>query len=118
MMYETLAWLQTYNVPRSAYEKIGGYYNYAPSTYCDYYIEIGDYVKLDNVTIGYTLPAGTLPYVKNARIYLSGRNLLCFTKYKGMDPEAVTITGLTPGIDRLTKYPTLRSISLGLNIGF
>ena len=56
--------------------------------------------------------------MKNARIYLSGRNLLCFTKYKGMDPEAVTITGLTPGIDRLTKYPTLRSISLGLNIGF
>lgn len=118
MMYETLAWLQTYNVPRSAYEKIGGYYNYAPSTYCDYYIENGDYLKLDNVTLGYTLPAGTLPYVKNARIYLSGRNLLCFTKYKGMDPEAVTITGLTPGIDRLTKYPTLRSISLGLNIGF
>ena len=43
-----------------------------------YNIENGDYLKLDNVTLGYTLPSGILPYVKSARVYLAGKNLLCF----------------------------------------
>lgn len=118
MMYETLAWVQTYNVPRSAYEKVGELYNYAPSTYCDYYIENGDYVKLDNVTLSYRIDFKKNPYINNARVYVSGRNLLTFTAYKGIDPEAVNITGLTPGVDSLTKYPTSRSVTLGLNISF
>lgn len=54
MKYETLAWLSSFNVPKSAYQKIGEYYNFAPSIYSDRYIEPGDYVKLDNLTIGYT----------------------------------------------------------------
>jgi TonB-linked SusC/RagA family outer membrane protein len=118
MMYETLAWLQTYNVPRSAYEKIDGYYNTAPSTYCDYYIENGNYLRLDNVTIGYTFDTEKISFISKAKIYLSAKNLLTLTSYKGMDPEAVSITGLTPGIDNLTKYPTLRSITAGVNIVF
>lgn len=54
MKYETLAWLSSFNVPKSAYQKIGEYYNFAPSIYSDRYVEPGDYVKLDNLTIGYT----------------------------------------------------------------
>lgn len=117
MMYETLAWLQTYNVPRGAYEKVGDYYNCAPSTYCDYYVENGDYLKLDNVTIGYTFEFNKR-FIQKLRLYLAGQNLYTFTNYTGMDPEAVNITGLTPGIDNLNKYPTLRSFTFGLNITF
>lgn len=118
MMYETLAWLQTYNVPRAAYEKIGGFYNSAPSTYCDYYIENGDYMKMDNLTVGYTFPTAKVSFIDKARIYVTGKNLLTITKYKGMDPEAVAITGLTPGIDNITKYPTLMSVTCGVEISF
>lgn len=118
MMYETLAWLPSYNVPKSAFNKIGEYYNCAPSTYLDLYVEDGDYVKLDNVTIGYTFNTSRQKIVKSARIYVTGQNLLTFTGYKGIDPEAVSITGLTPGVDSCEKYPTLRSFTLGLNISF
>lgn len=118
MMYETLAWAQTYNVPRSAYEKIGDFYNCAPSTYCDYYIENGDYCKLDNITLSYTFRFDKTPYLKFINLYVSGRNLLTFTRYKGIDPEAVDITGLTPGVDRLSKYPTTRALTAGLKISF
>lgn len=118
MMYETLAWVQTYNVPRSAYNKVGDFYNYAPSTYCDYYIEKGDYFKLDNLTLTYNIDCEKIPYINRAKVFISGSNLLTLTKYTGIDPEAVNITGLTPGVDNLSKYPTLRSVTVGLNLIF
>lgn len=118
MMYETLAWVQTYNVPRSAYDKVGDFYNYAPSTYCDYYIEKGNYVKLDNITLSYDIRFVGIPNLKSARVYVSGRNLLTLSAYSGLDPEAVAITGLTPGVDRLAKYPTTRSFTIGVNLSF
>ena len=118
MMYETLAWLPSYNVPVSAFEKIGDYYNYAPSTYLARYVEKGDYLKLDNLTLGYTFDTSKQKIVKTARIYVTAQNLLTFTEYTGIDPEAVSITGLTPGIDSHHKYPTLKSVTVGLNISF
>ena len=118
MMYETLAWLPSYNVPVSAFEKIGDYYNFAPSTYLARYVEKGDYLKLDNLTLGYTFDTSKQKIVKTARIYVTAQNLLTFTEYTGIDPEAVSITGLTPGIDSHHKYPTLKSVTVGLNISF
>lgn len=118
MKYETLAWLSSANLPKSAFEKAGDYYNYAPSTYCDRYVENGDYMKLDNITVGYNFNTGKFEIIKAAKIYISARNLLTFTKYSGLDPEAVNITGLTPGIDSIDKYPTLTSFCAGLNITF
>jgi len=119
MERETLSWLATYNLPVSAFEKpFGGeYYNFAPSIYSDYYIEKGDYVKLDNVTLGYTFGLGGQSYIKKARVYISGLNLLTFTKYKGMDPE-IAISGTTPGVDWLRNYPSTCSFILGLNLNF
>lgn len=52
------------------------------------------------------------------RVYLSGQNLFTISGYKGLDPEAVSITGLTPGVDAYSKYPTLRSFTFGLNLKF
>lgn len=118
MMYETLAWLPSYNVPVSAFEKIGDYYNFAPSTYLARYVEKGDYLKLDNLTLGYTFDTSKQKIVKTARIYVTAQNPLTFTEYTGIDPEAVSITGLTPGIDSHHKYPTLKSVTVGLNISF
>lgn len=118
MMYETLAWLPSYNVPVSAFEKIGDYYNFAPSTYLARYVEKGDYLKLDNLTLGYTFDTSKQKIVKTARIYVTAQNLFTFTEYSGIDPEAVSITGLTPGIDSHHKYPTLKSVTVGLNISF
>ena len=118
MMYETLAWLPSYNVPKSAFEKIGDYYNFAPSTYLARYVEKGDYLKLDNLTLGYTFDTSKQKIVKTARVYVTGQNLFTFTDYTGIDPEAVNITGLTPGVDSHNKYPTLKSVTVGLNISF
>jgi hypothetical protein len=93
--------------------------------YSDYYLEPGGFVKLDNVTLGYNFKFNT-PLIRNLRIYLTGRNLLTFTKYSGLDPE-VNDTGLAPGIDGRGQpnpadgrslYPRTRSFTAGLLIGF
>jgi hypothetical protein len=84
--------------------------------YSDYYLEPGSFVKLDNVTLGYNFKFNT-PLIRNLRIYLTGRNLLTFTKYRGLDPE-VSDAGLAPGIDGRGFYPRTRSFTAGLFVGF
>lgn len=84
--------------------------------YSDYYLEKGDFVKLDNVTLGYTfgMPGN---YIRNIRIYATGRNLITLTGYSGLDPE-LSDTGFTTGIDNRGFYPRTRSFTLGLDIDF
>lgn len=84
--------------------------------YSDYYVERGDYVKLDNLTLGYSLPANTSVF-KSMRIYASAQNLLTITNYKGQDPE-ISISGLTPGLDTRFLYPSVKTFSIGLNVKF
>ncbi len=84
--------------------------------YSDYYLERGDFVKLDNLTLGYNFKFKT-PFVRNLRLYATGRNLLTITGYRGLDPE-VDDTGLAPGIDGRGFYPRTRSFTVGLNVGF
>ena len=55
--------------------------------------------------------------VRTLRLYLSGLNLCTFTKYKGIDPE-VNFMGLAPGIDYTSTYPTTRTFSFGVKVGF
>ncbi|WP_345231719.1 TonB-dependent receptor [Olivibacter ginsenosidimutans] len=84
--------------------------------YSDYYLEKGDFIKLDNVTLGYTFKLNT-NYIRNLRVYASGRNLATFTGYSGLDPE-LQDTGFTTGIDSRSFYPRTRSFTLGVNVGF
>lgn len=84
--------------------------------YSDYYLEKGDFVKLDNVTLGYNLNFKN-DYVKRCYFYLTGRNLLTFTGYSGLDPELQDV-GFATGIDNRSFYPRTKSITIGLNIGF
>ena len=83
------------------------------------HIEKGDFLKLTNATLGYTLPLrGTvLDYISDARIYVSTQNVFCITNYSGIDPE-VDNYFLAPGIDYQDKYPTVRSFSFGVNLKF
>jgi TonB-linked SusC/RagA family outer membrane protein len=121
MYYENPTILH-YNMLKSAFEPVYGKrtVNY-DLAYVSYYVEDGDYWKLDNATIGYTLGQRALGavggVVTNARIYVSGRNLLTITGYKGMDPEVGT-NGLTPGVDSRDKYPTTRMFTAGLTVAF
>lgn len=85
--------------------------------YVSYFVQDGDYWKIDNVTIGYTPKIGKNKWIKSFRIYGSISNLATITGYSGVDPE-VSITGQTPGIDDRYRYPSARTFSLGVNLSF
>jgi len=84
-------------------------------------IEDGSFLRLNNLTVGYTLPAKFTKkfYVQKLRIYASGYNLWILTKYTGYDPEVDTrrATPATPGVD-YSAYPKSRSYNVGVNITF
>ncbi|HEX7051785.1 MAG TPA: SusC/RagA family TonB-linked outer membrane protein [Longimicrobiales bacterium] len=113
-----------YNMLESAFDPVYGkrLLDYELD-YVSYYVEDGDYWKIDNVTLGYTLDPSALPLfstvVSRARIYLSGRNLLTITGYKGMDPEvSLTRDPLAPGNDYRDTYPTTRTFTMGMSLTF
>ena len=84
--------------------------------YSDYYLEKGSFVKLDNLTLGYNFKVGG-KYVRNLRVYGSGRNLMTITGYSGIDPELQDV-GFNTGIDGRGFYPRTKSFTLGLQVGF
>ena len=81
----------------------------------------GDFAKLKNLTLGYTLPASVLQKTKlsSIRFYVSGQNLAIVTKYPGPDPEVSSNGNTTTGqgVDRNTAG-NARTVLVGLNIGF
>ncbi|MPR34532.1 SusC/RagA family TonB-linked outer membrane protein [Salmonirosea aquatica] len=90
----------------------------------DRFLEDGSYLRLKNLSIGYTIPTATLTKLTNnvvsrVRIYVSSSNLLTFTKYTGYDPEVSSKYGnlLTNGID-YGQYPQARTLMVGVNLGF
>lgn len=84
--------------------------------YNSYYIEDGDYWKIDNITLGYTF-GKVGKYIKSIRLYGSVLNALTLTGYDGVDPE-VSTAGLTPGYDRRDSYPSIRSFTFGVGVKF
>lgn len=87
--------------------------------FSDYFLEKGDFLKLDVVNLGYNVKMkNTFKYINNFRVYLSAKNLFTISKYTGLDPSQVNITGLQPGIEDKGSYPTVRSFTLGLKITF
>lgn len=82
----------------------------------DWFLENGDYFRIKNVTLGYTIPQSRLGRLRDGaslRIYATAENLLTFTKYSGMDPEV----GAGAVIDNGT-FPVPRTFSVGLNLNF
>jgi len=84
------------------------YNRYAPSE-LDYSLQNASFLRLSAMTFSYTLPGKTLSNWKlnNLRFYVTGSNLFCITKYKGMDPETGDY-----------GYPPVKSYVFGLNVGF
>ncbi len=82
----------------------------------NFFIEDGSFIRLQNVSLGFTLPS--IKYLRNARVYVSGQNLFLITKYTGWDPE-VSNSGqnnLNRGDDYDT-YPRPRTITFGMQVG-
>ena len=119
MYYENTGVTQ-YNRLRTAYDKVFDKAVLAtsmPLEYNSYYIEDGDFWKIDNITLGYNFKPNTLKYVKNMRVYVSTLNTFTITGYSGIDPEVNRI-GLAPGNDERDKYPTVRTFTFGANLTF
>ena len=107
-----------YNQLESSNDKIFGKAvldNTVPIEYNSYYVEDGDYWKIDNIKLGYAFPVANINHIQRAYVYVSTLNTFTLTKYKGMDPE-VNRLGLTPGSDQRNKYPSIRAYSLGVNL--
>lgn len=118
-MYMENPAIQNYNILKSAYEPVFGktQLNVNALELNSYYVEDGDFWKIDNVTLGYNFNDLKSRYIKGARVYVSSLNTFTITKYKGLDPE-VNRLGLNPGIDERDKYPTTRTFTLGINLNF
>ena len=83
-----------------------------------YFLENGSFWRINNLTIGYTLPKSILTKAKleRVRIYASAQNLATITGYSGFGPEFQTSNALNSGVD-LNIYPTTRTFTFGVNVG-
>lgn len=87
---------------------------------CDYYLEDGTFLKIDALTLGYTLPMRKYTkYVDRIRAYFTVGNLCTITGYSGMNPE-VNITGWDQGTEKFWDrfYPNVRTYTLGFQFNF
>ena len=93
------------------------------SIFSSLFVEKADFVKLDNATLGYTIPVSAKSKaqgIKSLRAFITGNNLMTITNYTGADPEVRWQDGgniLAPGIDRRATWVMTRSFTLGINIG-
>jgi hypothetical protein len=84
----------------------------------DYFLESGSFLRINNLTVGYTFPSSLLQKVKisNLRVFATSQNLFTLKKYSGFTSE-LPGDPLNSGIE-LSAYPTIRTIAVGLNVGF
>ena len=91
------------------------------AVFSDWAVEDASFLRLQSATIGYTLPEVLTArvHLRKVRVYVTGTNLFCLTKYSGYDPEVDTrrATPLTPGVD-YSAYPKSIGVVAGLNLTF
>ena len=117
--YENVKTSRFENRLKSVNDLVFGKHTLSPEVepeFNSYYVEDGDYWKIDNITLGYSF-GQVGKYIKSLRIYGSVLNALTITGYKGIDPE-VSTDGLTPGYDTRDRYPSVRSFTFGVNVKF
>ena len=92
--------------------------NFTSTTYkySSKYVEDASYLKMDNLTLGYTwdFKAGL---VRKLRVNLTAQNVFCITDYSGVDPE-VALLGLEPGMESMSYYPRTTNFTFGVNVTF
>ncbi len=116
--------ITSWNVTRSALDLTD--IQSAPS-FTDRQVENASFVRLQNFTIGYTVPIENVAFlsdVRRVRLYFSGNNLFTITGYDGIDPEVRFVDvgsgagALAPGIERRAEWFTTRSFTVGINLDF
>ena len=117
-MYLENPTILNYNRLKSSEEKVFGKTQLTETAleFNSYYIENGDFWKVDNITLGYNFKK-LGKALSSARLYASVLNAFVITGYKGIDPE-VDRGGLTPGNDGRDKYPTARTFNFGIDVSF
>ena len=82
-------------------------------------VEDGSFIRINNITLGYTLPASVIKRIKleRLRVYFTANNVALITNYSGYDPEVSVRRGnpVTPGVD-YSAYPRSRSFIFGVNL--
>jgi len=99
--------------------------------FSDYYVEKADFLRLDNMSIGYNFDLKETSYIKGLRLSVAGQNLFTITGYDGVNPDPIPADGgsltnlnatpanpLLPGIERREAYFTATTVTVGLNINF
>ena len=88
------------------------------SSASDYFLEKGDFVKIDNVTLSYNFRS-PVKYLSSGKLYVTGRNLYTFTKWTTGDVESINVNGLTPGINpSISYYPSTLQLLVGVQFKF
>ncbi len=88
------------------------------------HVEKADFIRLNNMSIGYNVPLKSGATVRTLRLFVAGQNLFTITDYTGVDPEVRYVDvqenndGLAPGIERRSTYFTTRTFTFGVNLGF
>jgi len=109
----------TGNRLKKAYGKNFDISSTANPVVCDYFLESGDYLKLDMVTLGYTFSPKDWRFLDRIRLYGTVKNVFTLTKFSGVDPSTYQVNGLTPGGQgSRTYFPSTRQFILGLQLDF
>ena len=116
-MYYGLSEVAGQNVLRNAY--IDNRHIKEVKQLCDYWLEDGTFLKIDAISLGYSLNMKKWQkYIDKIDLYLTVRNVACFTKYSGLNPE-VNVNGLDPGYEWFNNiYPETRRYTFGMKIQF
>lgn len=115
LSYMNMGSFPDYNVMKGAPEQ-----RIKDQTATDYWLENGDYVNFDYLTVGWNVPLGKLKkYIRYLRLSASVNNLATITAYSGLTPMInSSIVNSTLGVDDKRNYPVARSYSIGLNFQF
>ena len=109
----------TGNVLKKAFGKNFAISPTASHAVTDYFLERGDYFKLDQLTLGYTFKTHNYRFIDGVRIYGTVNNVFTITKFSGVDPSTYNVNGLTPGASSTrTYYPSTRQFILGVQVDF
>ena len=113
LAYTNMSSFPDYNVLKGAPEK-----NIVDQNVSDYWLEKGDYLNLENLTLGYDIPIRK-GVVQSLRVSASVNNLATISSYSGLTPMINSyVVNSTMGIDDKRTYPVYRTFSLGLSVQF
>ncbi len=108
----------TTNVMRSAYAR-NAKVTTGRNVLTDYFIEPGDYLKLDQISLGWTHNFD-MKFIEKLRVFVTASNIYTLTKFTGIDPSVYPVNGMTPGTfgGSISYYPSAFQFVFGVQVGF